>query len=410
MSDSTFANASNPDTASPKRGNALVQKAISVVSRLRVGRFSVVLPDGSQYELSSNSEHGPHAMVHIRRWRALRRFVTEGDFGFIESYLDGDWDSPEIANVIELACLNVDTWDAGAMQNLFHRVKHRIRHLLRPNSKDGARKNIAAHYDLGNAFYQQWLDPSMTYSSALFSGREQSLTDAQTEKYRRIAGLLDLKPEHRVLEVGFGWGGFAEYAAKHHGCKVTGLTLSREQLAYAGERLQRAGLADRVDFRLQDYRDVQGTFDRIASIEMFEAVGEQHWPRYFAMLRDRLVHGGSAALQIITIEESRFENYRRNPDFIQSYIFPGGMLPTVTVLKDQCKRAQMALADTMMFGGSYAETLKIWRDRFMSRWSEIAPLGFDERFRRMWELYLAYCEGGFRAKAIDVGQFKLVRA
>ncbi|MBM3513753.1 MAG: class I SAM-dependent methyltransferase [Alphaproteobacteria bacterium] len=397
-------------TAAVKRGNRLVQKAISVVSRLKVGRLTVIMPDGSQYELSSNSQEGPRAIVEIHRWRALRRFVTEGDFGFIESYLDGDWGSPEMANIIELACLNVDTWDAGSMQNFFHRVKHRIGHWLRPNSKDGARRNIAAHYDLGNSFYAHWLDSSMTYSSALFSGREESLTDAQTEKYRRIAALLDLRPEHRVLEVGFGWGGFAEYVTKHHGCRVTGLTLSKEQLAYAGARLQKAGLGDSVDFRLQDYRDISGTFDRIASIEMFEAVGEKHWSRYFDMIRDRLVAGGNAALQIITIEESRFENYRRNPDFIQSYIFPGGMLPTVTALKDQFQRSNLALADSFMFGPSYATTLKIWRDRFLAKWAEIAPLGFDDRFRRMWELYLAYCEGGFRAKAIDVGQFKLVRA
>jgi cyclopropane-fatty-acyl-phospholipid synthase len=391
------------------RGNVLVQKAISVVSRLRVGRFTVILPDGAEYELSSNAAEGPHAEVHIRRWRAVRRFVTEGDFGFVESYLDGDWDSPEISNVIELACLNVDTWNADTMQNLFHKLKHRFGHFLRGNSKSGARKNIAAHYDLGNSFYAHWLDPSMTYSSALFSDTSQPLSEAQTEKYRRIATLLDLKPDHRVLEVGFGWGGFAEYAAKHHGCRVTGLTLSKEQLAYAGQRLQQAGLSERVDFRLQDYRDVTGSFDRIASIEMFEAVGEAHWSRYFDMLRDRLVSGGSAALQIITIDGSRFENYRRNPDFIQSYIFPGGMLPSLDVLKSHFNQAKLDLSDAMMFGPSYARTLKIWRDRFLAKWSEIAPLGFDERFRRMWELYLAYCEGGFRARAIDVGQFKLVR-
>ena len=410
MSDSLVSDSATSAPSAGKRGNALVQKAISVVSRLRMGRFTVIMPDGGQYELSSNSEEGPHAVVRIHRWRALRRFVTEGDFGFIESYLDGDWDSPDIPHIIELACLNVDTWDAGAMQNFFHKVKHRIGHLLRRNSKSGARRNIAAHYDLGNSFYAHWLDPSMTYSSGLFADRQQSLTDAQTEKYRRMAELLDLKPGHRVLEVGFGWGGFAEYAAKNYGCHVTGLTLSREQLSYASQRLQKAGLSNHVDFKLQDYRDATGSFDRIASIEMFEAVGEEHWPRYFAMLRDRLVPGGSAALQIITIDESRFDNYRRNPDFIQSYIFPGGMLPTVTALKEHSVRARLTLTDTMMFGHSYAKTLQIWRDRFMSKWGEIAPLGFDERFRRMWELYLAYCEGGFRAKAIDVGQFKLVRA
>ena len=400
------------DVAKPAthRGNFLIQKAFSVASRLCAGRLTVVMPDGSEYEASSNTAHGPHAILYIRRYRALSRFITEGDFGFVESYLDGDWDCPELSNIIELAVLNTHTWNAGAMQNFFHRVKHRIGHLLRRNSRRGARRNIAAHYDLGNDFYASWLDPTMTYSSAMFSDAAQSLPDAQIEKYRRIAQMLDLRPEHRLLEVGFGWGGFAEYAVKHHGCRVTGLTLSKAQLRYAAERLQQAGLSDRVDFRLQDYRDVDGSFDRIASIEMFEAVGEQHWPRYFGMLRDRLVPGGSAALQIITIDEKNFDNYRKNPDFIQSYIFPGGMLPSIAALNDQVRQAGLALAGSSMFGASYARTLKLWRDRFLANWTTIEPLGFDQRFRRMWEMYLAYCEGGFRAKTIDVGQFKIVRA
>jgi cyclopropane-fatty-acyl-phospholipid synthase len=221
--------------------------------------------------------------------------------------------------------------------------------------------------------------------------------------------MLDLKPEHHILEVGFGWGGFAEYAVKTYGCRLTGLTLSKEQHAFASERLQRQGLADKVDLRIQDYRDVTGTFDGVASIEMFEAVGEPHWPRYFGMIRDRLVRGGTAALQIITIAEERFEHYRHNTDFIQRHIFPGGMLPSVNVFKDCVDHAKLQLADVAMYGESYARTLKQWRDSFLHAWSTIEPLGFDDRFRRMWEMYLAYCEGGFRARAINVGQFKLVR-
>lgn len=393
-----------------RRGNILIQKFLSVVSRLSAGRLTLVMPDGSEYELSSNTEAGPHAVIHVRNWRALRRFLTQGDFGFVEAYLDGDWDSPELSDVIELAAMNIDSWNAKALQNLFHKVRHRIGHLLRPNTRRGARKNIAAHYDLGNDFYAQWLDPTMTYSSAYFTDKNQPLPEAQIEKYRRIASMLDLRPEHHLLEVGFGWGGFAEYAIKNYGCRVTGLTLSQEQLKYAAERLQRAGLSDRVEFRLQDYRDTTGAFDRIASIEMFEAVGEEHWPRYFAMIRDRLVAGGSAALQIITIDEKRFETYRRGADFIQRYIFPGGMLPSVTALKAQFQAAKLHLAEANMFGQSYARTLRLWRDRFLGTWATIEPLGFDVRFRRMWEMYLAYCEGGFRAGSIDVGQFKVVRA
>jgi len=390
-------------------GNRIVQKALDVVGRLVVGEFTVILPDGSSYRLSSNSGRGPHAIVHILRWRCVRKFLTQGDYGFLESYLDGDWESPELSDVIELAALNSKSWNSRNLQGLLHKAWQRIAHLMRGNSKRGSRRNIAAHYDLGNAFYEQWLDPTMTYSSAFFARPGQSLPEGQIEKYRRIAQMLDLRPEHNVLEVGFGWGGFAEFAAREYGCRITGLTLSKEQLKFAGERLQKQGLSEKVDLRLQDYRDVGGTFDRIASIEMFEAVGETHWPRYFDMLRERLARGGAAALQVITIAEERFEQYSRNADFIQRYIFPGGMLPSLDHLKHQVSRARLQFEDATMFGDSYAHTLKQWRGRFLSAWNTIEPLGFDERFRRMWEMYLAYCEGGFRARAINVGQFKLVR-
>jgi cyclopropane-fatty-acyl-phospholipid synthase len=394
---------------SAHKKNRIIQKTIDVVGRLTVGDFTVILPDGSHYKISSNSNSGPHAVVRIIRWRALRKFLTQGDYGFIESYLDGDWESPELSNIIELAVRNSNTWQSGKLQSVFHKIWQRIAHLLRDNSKTGSRRNIAAHYDLGNAFYEQWLDQTMTYSSALFARPDQSLPEGQIQKYRSIAQLLDLRPDHHVLEVGFGWGGFAEFAVKEYGCRITGLTLSKEQLKYAGERIRKEGLSEKVDFRLQDYRDVGGTFDRIASIEMFEAVGETHWPRYFDMLRDRLVPGGTAALQIITITEDRFEQYSRNPDFIQRYIFPGGMLPSIERLQQQVTRAKLSFEGATMFGDSYARTLKQWRDRFQSAWGAIAPLGFDDRFRRMWEMYLAYCEGGFRAEAINVGQFKLGR-
>jgi len=390
-------------------GNRVIQKVINVVGRLVTGHLTLVLPDGASYSLSSGTDNGPRAVINVVRWRAVRKFMAQGDYGFVESYLDGDWESPEIANIIELAVRNSESWQSNKLQGVMHKFWQRIAHHMRYNSKRGSRRNIAAHYDLGNAFYEQWLDPTMTYSSAYFAKPGQSLPDGQIEKYRRIAQMLDLKPEHHVLEVGCGWGGFAEFAVKEYGCRVTGLTLSKEQLKFAGERLQKQGLADKVDFRLQDYRDVGGTFDRIASIEMFEAVGEAHWPRYFDMLRERLASGGAAALQIITIAENRFEQYRDNPDFIQRYIFPGGMLPSIERLKVQVDRAKLRLDGAAMFGDSYALTLRQWRDRFLAAWSNIEPLGFDERFRRMWEMYLAYCEGGFRANAIDVGQFKLVR-
>jgi cyclopropane-fatty-acyl-phospholipid synthase len=390
-------------------GNRMIQAFINVVSRLVAGTLTLVMPDGSSYVLSSSGAPGPHATIMVRRWRALRQFLTAGDLGFVEAYLDGDWDSPDLVAVIELAALNGASWNVSKLQGWLHKMVNRVVHMLRDNSKRGSRRNISAHYDLGNEFYEQWLDPTMTYSSAYFERPEQSLTEGQLEKYRRIGRLLELKPDHHVLEVGFGWGGFAEYAAKTHGCRVTGLTLSREQLKFAAQRVQREGLAEKVDLRLQDYRDVEGTFDRVASIEMFEAVGEPHWPRYFDMIRTRLARGGAAALQIITIAENRFEQYRNSVDFIQRYIFPGGMLPSVPALKQQIDQARLTLTEAAMFGESYARTLGQWRDRFLTAWSTIEPLGFDTRFRRMWEMYLAYCEGGFRAGVINVGQFKVMR-
>src|SRR4051812_44019765 len=306
-------------------GNRFIQGFLNVLSRLAAGRLTLIMPDRSVYSLDSKTGTGPHAIIKVNRWRAVRRFMTDGDIGFVEAYMDGDWESPELADVIELAALNTKSLNTRSLQGLFTQLRNRLGHLLNANTRSGSRRNIAAHYDLGNDFYKQWLDPTMTYSSALFIKPGQSLPEGQIEKYRRIARLLDLKPEHHVLEIGFGWGGFAEFAVKEFGCRITGLTLSKEQHRFASERLQKQGLADKVDFRMQDYRDVDGTFDRIASIEMFEAVGEPHWPRYFDMVRERLARGGAAALQIITIAEERFEEYSRNPDFIQRYIFPGGM-------------------------------------------------------------------------------------
>jgi cyclopropane-fatty-acyl-phospholipid synthase len=385
----------------------LVGKVIGVLSKITVGTLDLTLPDSSQYRLGPGG--APETIMVINRWRAVRRLLTQGDMGFVESYLDGDWDSPDPSKVVEIAVVNRPTAKTHDLQGFWHRVFNRMAHLRRSNTKRGAKRNIAAHYDLGNDFYEQWLDPTMTYSSAYFSKADQTLDQAQIEKYTRIGEMLQLKPEHSLLEVGFGWGGFAEFAIKKYGCRITGLTLSKEQLNFAGERLQKAGLSDRVDLRLQDYRDVEGQFDRIASIEMFEAVGEANWPHYFNMIRERLVQGGEAALQIITIDDAFYNRYRSGADFIQRYIFPGGMLPSVKALTSEINRARLDLAGVTTFGDSYATTLREWRERFLSAWPSIEPLGFDERFRRMWEMYLAYCEGGFRAKSIDVGHFKIVR-
>jgi cyclopropane-fatty-acyl-phospholipid synthase len=384
-----------------------LRMAIAMASRARFGHWIVRLPDGSRFRFQGSVDPAPSVAIDINRARAARRLLLAGTVGFAEAYIDGDWDSPDLPTLIEAAALNEDAWSHGADGLPLTSLINRIRHRLHSNTRAGSRRNIAHHYDLGNAFYAHWLDEGMTYSSALFRTPEQPLPDAQEEKYRNLAHMLDLRADHHILEIGCGWGGFAEIAAADFGCRVTGLTLSKEQAAFARERMRAAGLSDRVTIALEDYRDVQGRFDRIASIEMFEAVGEAYWPRYFQVLRDRLRPGGLAALQVITIDDGRFAAYRRNPDFIQRHIFPGGMLPSPSVLDREIARSGLRLTDKITFGASYALTLQHWRQRFERAWPDIRAAGFDERFRRMWDYYLAYCEAGFRAGAIDVCQLRL---
>lgn len=326
--------------------------------------------------------------------------------GWAEGYMEGEWDSPDIVALVRWAIGN-----EAAIENVFagHPILqffNRLIHLGRSNTRRGSRKNISYHYDLGNDFYKLWLDPSMTYSSALYKG-EESLESAQLNKYRRICELLELKAGQKILEVGCGWGGFAELAAREFGAQVEGITLSQEQLNFAQNRIANAELSEQVHFSLTDYRDLSGDFDHIVSIEMFEAVGEEHWQDYFSVLKERLKPGGSAVLQIITICEERFENYRKSADFIQRYIFPGGMLPSLTALTQEIDRASLKCSHTEFFGADYARTLAEWRHSFLAQWPRIQSQGFDERFRRMWLYYLAYCEGGFIENSIDVGLFKV---
>jgi cyclopropane-fatty-acyl-phospholipid synthase len=289
------------------------------------------------------------------------------------------------------------------------RAYERLRHWLRGNSKRQARKNIAYHYDLGNDFYRLWLDDSMTYSSALFRSGQESLERAQEQKYAQLVDSLGLSEGDHVLEIGCGWGGFAEYAAGKRGLRVTGLTISQAQHDYAVERMQRAGLSDRVEIRMQDYRDAPGTFDGIASIEMFEAVGEEYWPAYFNTLRDRLKPGGRATLQVITVPDSRFEDYRKNVDFIQKYIFPGGMLISPSRLRQEGVRAGLSTEGSIEFGESYSQTLRRWHEMFTDRWDQIQRLGYDARFRRMWDFYLTGCAAAFHTGVCDVTQVTLRR-
>ena len=285
----------------------------------------------------------------------------------------------------------------------------KIRHVLNRNTRSGSRRNIASHYDLGNAFYGHWLDEGMTYSSAIYSDLAQRLEDAQQAKLNRIIELLDLSRGQAVLEIGCGWGGLAEAILQHEDCSVTGLTLSMEQLRYSEERLSLKGLSSKSEIKLRDYRDETGTYDRIVSVEMLEAVGESYWPVYFSKLRERLRQTGNAVLQVITIGEDHFDTYKRFPDFIQRHIFPGGMLPTVNAIEAQVQRAGLELVSKEFFGRSYAWTLAEWRKRFRQAWPEIRRLGFDTRFYRMWDYYLAYCQAGFEVGAVNVGLYKISR-
>jgi cyclopropane-fatty-acyl-phospholipid synthase len=336
--------------------------------------------------------------------------VNGGDIGIAEAYLHREWDTPDLTQFLYLFCVNHDLIQVMLGSNPLMRFVQIVRHWFNRNTKRQARKNIYAHYDIGNAFYSAWLDPSMTYSSAIFEDSTQDLTAAQNNKYRRLAEAIDLKPGQKVLEIGCGWGGFAEYAAKNYGAHVTGLTISTEQRDFARKRMQDAGLGDKVEIKFQDYRDERGQYDRIASIEMIEAVGEQFWPQYFSQLRDRLLPGGLIGIQAITIQDKFFQTYRREVDFIQRYVFPGGMLPSPEILKSLGARYGVPVIKERIFGLDYAKTLATWRDSFRAAWPSLTPLGFDDRFRRLWEYYLAYCEAGFLSGNIDVRQVVFAKA
>jgi cyclopropane-fatty-acyl-phospholipid synthase len=369
--------------------------------RLAVGELTLRLPDGEEMRFQG-AEAGPRAALTLHAAGALSRLLLDGEIGLAESYMAGDWDSPDLVALLELGDVNTPHLGDATRGTLSARLLQRFRHWRNDNSRRGSRRNIASHYDLGNGFYRQWLDPSMTYSAALFKDGVSDLEAAQQEKYHAIARDLQLRPGQTVLEIGCGWGGFAELAARDYGADVVGLTLSVEQKAWAEVRMQRAGLQDRVEIRLQDYRDVVGRFDHIVSIEMIEAVGERWWPTYFATIKRCLAEGGRAMLQAIVIEDDRFDSYRRGCDFIQRHVFPGGMLPSPAILADVARQAGLQAATLRRFGGDYDRTLALWADRFHANWERIAPLGFDQRFKRLWDFYLAYCRAGFRTGAIDV--------
>ena len=381
-------------------------RVFNLVRKLNSGRVDFILPDGRQFR-AEGAKPGPVAEVFINNPDVFARLVREGDLGFSDAYLDGWWTTPDLQAFMDfIHADNDDMYDEFPGMGLV-RAWEKARFWFQSNSKRQALKNISYHYDLGNDFYKLWLDDTMTYSSALFSTSQESLENAQVAKYASMIDQMGVKPGDHVLEIGCGWGGFAEYAAKERGLKVTGLTISKEQLDFARKRINNNGLGDKVNLKLQDYRDETGVYDGVASIEMFEAVGEKYWPIYFNKVRQCLKPGKQATLQIITIHDARWEVYRKGVDFIQKYIFPGGMLPSPTVLRQEVAKAGLNVQHSIEFGKSYSQTLRRWFEVFNDQWDTISGMGFDDRFRRMWNFYLTSCAATFESGNCDVTQITL---
>ncbi|MEL7487292.1 MAG: cyclopropane-fatty-acyl-phospholipid synthase family protein [Pseudomonadota bacterium] len=387
----------------------MMRLAATIADKLRYGTLTLQLPDGRRLVFRGQEECEHAATINIKNYRFAWGVLLKGDIGFYESFADGDWDTPDLTAVLYIFARNADHIQKSYEAAPVLKWIENIRSALDRNTRVGAKRNIMAHYDLGNEFYEKWLDRTMTYSSARFAGPSNDLADAQRNKYKTLAQSIDLRPDDSVLEIGSGWGGFAEFAAKDVGARVTGLTISKAQYDYARERIFREGLAEKVEIRLQDYRDVGGAYDKVASIEMFEAVGKQYWPAYFSKVRDCLKPGGAAGLQIITIADRFFDHYLSSPDFIQRYVFPGGMLPSPEALKNHVSKANLAWRDAQSFGLDYARTLEEWHARFLDAWEEIASMGFNDGFKKLWRYYLSYCEAGFRARTIDVMQVAVTR-
>jgi cyclopropane-fatty-acyl-phospholipid synthase len=386
---------------------ASAKAVLLALLQIKGGAVAITAPDGRTFLFGDGA--GATVDFRIHSYKFARRVLTSGDIGFAEGLMAGEWESNDLSALLTLLASNVERFTRLLEGGPIGKAIHWMRHLSNANTKRGSRRNILAHYDLGNEFYSAWLDASMTYSSARFDAQVRDLEAGQRAKYKALAEHLELKAGDHLLEIGCGWGGFAEFAAREYGARVTGITISDEQLAYARARMEKAGLSDRVEIRRQDYRDVEGQFDKVASIEMFEAVGEKYWPAYFGKIADVLKPGGKAGLQIITIDEKLFEKYRRRADFIQRYVFPGGMLASVARLKEETAKVGLIWRKAEAFGQSYADTLAEWARRFKAKWSDIRALGFDDRFKRLWLFYLSYCEAGFRTGRTNVVQLELAK-
>lgn len=408
----------SPSAAAPRRTPARARRVLNLLERLPHGQLDLEQPDGRLLHLPRPPSGAADAHCVLHDWQALERTLKSGDIGLAEGYIAGEWDSPDLAALLRLCMANRDHVQSLVYGSWWGRLGYRLRHLLQRNTRAGSARNIHAHYDLGNDFYRLWLDPGMSYSAAWFQGRtgqalrNADLQEAQQAKLRRTLDEVRLQPGQRLLEIGCGWGGLAEAAAQEFGARVTGVTLSREQLVWGQQRMQQSGLADAVELRYQDYRDLPARhagepFDAIVSIEMFEAVGREYWRGYFQTLRDCLKPGGLACIQTITLREDLFARYLRSTDFIQQYIFPGGLLPSIPAFEQEARRAGLVVEGRMAFGRDYAETLRRWRQSFEERLEAVRAQGFDERFVRIWTFYLAYCEAAFDTGNTDVVQFTL---
>ena len=390
-----------PPLSLPQGAPAAARTVLSLLQRIRHGTLTLHLPNGDQ----------PHATLVLKSWDVCAAALKSGDIGFAESYIAGDWSTPNLTTLLRVLVRNRREVEDVIHGNWAGRLVYRLRHLMRRNSVANSRKNIHAHYDLGNAFYELWLDDTMNYSSAWFDGNlEQPMQAAQHAKVRRALREAGVRPGDRVLEIGCGWGALAEMATTEFQARLTGVTLSTEQLAFAQERMARLGTTERADLRLQDYRAIQDApFDAICSIEMVEAVGREYWPTYFGAIQRLLKPGGRACIQSIVIDDALWDRYIRSTDFIQQYIFPGGCLPCPREFRREAAAAGLTVANELAFGADYAETLRRWREQFLAQRQPILRLGFDERFMRTWEFYLAYCEAAFAESSIDVVQYTLVR-
>ncbi len=399
-----------PATAAASSMPTAARAVFGLLERLRHGSLEMRLPDGSSARFGSRAEGEPRASIHLANWKVFGAALKSGDIGFAESYIAGDWNTPDLPALLQLLIANRDDVEAVVYGSWWGRALYRLRHLFQRNSRRGSRKNIHAHYDLGNAFYRLWLDPSMNYSSAWFEGRPAGdLQAAQQAKMRRALAECEVGAGDRVLEIGCGWGALAECAAREFGAVVRGVTLSAEQLAWAQQRLTAANLPG--DLRFQDYRDIDdGPYDAIASIEMFEAVGREYWPDFFATVKAQLKPGGRACIQSITIRDDLFARYVRSTDFIQQYIFPGGLLPSPSAFRAAAAEAGLAVVNELEFGRDYAETLRRWRSAFLAEEGRVRELPFDTRFMRIWDFYLAYCEAAFETGNTSVMQFTLQHA